>query len=151
MLAIGNLATHVRTDHPEKYKAGMRGEDIRTGPSKTTSGEGSHSTTQSTTLASARLMEGFLREGVLNPAVVPTQKGFQRIFAAWILEDDLPFTTGESPALARLFEYLKVNMVLPSDKTVRNTLARIFVDLHGAVVRELTVSGAVYLCTGNVS
>ncbi|TBU60091.1 hypothetical protein BD310DRAFT_1005804, partial [Dichomitus squalens] len=73
-------------------------------------------------------------------AIVPTLKGFHQLFAAWIFEDDLPFTTGESPGLDRLFKYLKINFALPSDTTVRNTLARIFIDLHETVVRELTVS-----------
>ncbi|KAI1797442.1 hypothetical protein LXA43DRAFT_847010, partial [Ganoderma leucocontextum] len=67
-------------------------------------------------------------------------KGFNRIFAAWIFEDDLPFTTGESSGLARLFQYLKVHFLLPSDTTVRNALAKIFIDLHGTVVRELAIA-----------
>lgn len=85
-------------------------------------------------------MEAYLKEGVLNPAVVPTQKGFLRLFGAWILDEDLPFTTGEAPSLDRLFRYMKVNFVLPSDTTVRNVLAEIFAELHGKVVRELAVS-----------
>lgn len=85
-------------------------------------------------------MEGFLKEGELNPQIIPTQRGFLRLFAAWILDQDLPFTTGEAPSLANLFRYLKVSFVLPSDTTVRNTLAHIFSELHGKVVRELTVS-----------
>ncbi|KAI0363188.1 hypothetical protein BV20DRAFT_921329, partial [Pilatotrama ljubarskyi] len=66
-------------------------------------------------------------------------KGFYRVFAAWILDDNLPFTMGESPSLARLFQYLKVKFILPSDTTVRNVLAQIFAEMHGKVVHELAV------------
>jgi hypothetical protein len=46
------------------------------------------------TLASAKLMEKYVQEGLLNPQVEPTQPGFSRLFAAWLIEQDLPFTTG---------------------------------------------------------
>lgn len=82
------------------------------------------------TSASAAFMKEYLKDGALNPALEPTQIGFQCLFAAWLFEDDLPFTMGQSPGLAWLFQYLKVNIVLPSNMTVRNTLARIFIDLH---------------------
>lgn len=84
-------------------------------------------------------MEDYLREGALNPALDPTQKGFYCVFAAWILEDDLAFTTGESEGLNRLFKYMKVQFKLPSDTTVRNTLARIFSGLYDKVKAELQV------------
>lgn len=71
--------------------------------------------------------------------VIATQSGFNRLFAAWILDEDLPWVTGESPMLAELFRYLNVNFKLPSDTTVRNQLAHIFAELHGKVVRELAV------------
>ncbi|KAF9032729.1 hypothetical protein BJ165DRAFT_1357695, partial [Panaeolus papilionaceus] len=81
-------------------------------------------------------MNRFLEEGKLNPAIEPTQKGFLRIFAAWILDDDLPWTQGESPMLANLFKYLKVQFALPSDTTVRNQLAKIFAELHNKCVKS---------------
>ncbi|TFY70017.1 hypothetical protein EVJ58_g118 [Rhodofomes roseus] len=43
----------------------------------------------------------------------------------------------EGLRLRELFKYLKINYVLPSDTTVRNTLAHIFAELHSAVVKEL--------------
>jgi len=89
---------------------------------------------------SVELMREYLRNGDLNPNIAPTQKGFLRLFAAWILDESLPWTTGEAPTLALLFKYLKVNFKLPSDTTVRNQLALIFKELHGKVVREFTVS-----------
>jgi hypothetical protein len=90
--------------------------------------------------ASAKLMARYMEEGQINPETVPTQKGFYRIFAAWILDESLPWTTGEAPTLRALFKYLKVHFLLPSDTTVRNYLAHIFNELHQTVVRELAVS-----------
>ncbi|KAJ3723882.1 hypothetical protein C8R42DRAFT_559655, partial [Lentinula raphanica] len=49
-------------------------------------------------------------------------KGFYQMFSAWVFEEGLPFTTGESPALRRLFEYLHVAFTPPTDTTVRRTL-----------------------------
>jgi hypothetical protein len=86
-------------------------------------------------------MREYLRDGELNPAVTATQTGFYRLFAAWILDESLPWTTGEVPTLQILFKYLKVNFVLLTDTTVRNHLAKIFAELHGKVVREFSVSG----------
>jgi len=83
---------------------------------------------------SAELMREYLRDGELNPAVTAIQTGFYRLFAAWILDESLPWTTGEAPTLQILFKYLKVNFVLPTDTTVRNHLAKIFAKLHGKVV-----------------
>ena len=85
-------------------------------------------------------MAVYLKEGKLNPAQVPTQKGFLRLFAAWILDESLPWTTGEVPTLRLLFKYLKVSYALPSDTTVRNQLAHIFAELHKKVVTEFTVN-----------
>ena len=89
--------------------------------------------------ASADMMAKYLKDGELNPAVVATQSGFLRLFAAWILDESLPWTTGEAPALHLLFKYLKVNFILPTDTTVKNQLVRIFAELHGKVVREFSV------------
>ncbi|KAF8979619.1 hypothetical protein BDQ17DRAFT_1170237, partial [Cyathus striatus] len=58
-------------------------------------------------------------------------KGFLHLFSAWILDESLPWTTGEAPSLHLLFKYLKVRYTLPSDQTVRNQLAHIFSELHG--------------------
>ncbi|KAF8999519.1 hypothetical protein BDQ17DRAFT_1175918, partial [Cyathus striatus] len=44
-------------------------------------------------------------------------------FAAWILDNDLPWTTGESNILSNLFKYLKISYMLPSDTAVHNELA----------------------------
>lgn len=85
-------------------------------------------------------MEDFLLEGKLNPKLEPTRSGFLKIFSAWLLEQDLPFNTGEAPGLHRLFKYLEIRFLLPTDTAVRNTLAKIFIELHATVVEELSVS-----------
>lgn len=94
--------------------------------------EGSHA-------ASAKLMAAYLEDGKLNPRIEPTQSSFLKIFAAWILEDDLPFTTGETTGIHRLFKFLNTPYSLPSDTTVRKTLGDICASLHANVVEELSV------------
>ncbi|KZT08290.1 uncharacterized protein LAESUDRAFT_649153 [Laetiporus sulphureus 93-53] len=129
---LGNLTTHTNSKHVDTVK------EVKA--AKTTPQDGqnpSRSANGSYTPASARLMEKFLEDGRLNPKRDPTQKGFLRVFAAWLLEENLPFTTGEAPGLHRLFHYLGIKFILPTDTTVRNTLARIFADLHAALVKEL--------------
>ena len=127
---MNNLAKHTGSRHAEKLN------EPEANPGATLT---STPTTHGFNPRSAEIMEKWLAEGELNPLIEPTRKGFLRLFAAWILEEDLPFTTGEAPPLQQLFQYLKIQYVLPSDTTVRNTLARIFVDLHVAIVRELAV------------
>lgn len=90
--------------------------------------------------ASAKIMENYLREGKLNPALNPTHIGFNGVFAAWIIEDDLAFTTGESPGIQRLFDYIDSRFSLPSDTTVRNTLAKLFCEMFETLKSELAVS-----------
>ena len=89
--------------------------------------------------ASVKLMADFLKEGKLNPEHVPMQKGYLKVFAAWVTEDDLPFTTGESPGLQHVFEYLKIRFTLPSNTTVRNQITRIFVEMRDRVKAEMKV------------
>jgi hypothetical protein len=126
---IGNLGTHTRQSHPKEWAGSGEAQSTSTAPID-----------QGYTAASAKLMESFLREGQLNPKVYPTKKGFLKHFAAWLIEEDLPFTTGEAPGIHRLFKYLDITYQLPSDTTVRNVLAKIYIELHGEVVRELSVS-----------
>ncbi|KAJ7759812.1 hypothetical protein DFH07DRAFT_682224, partial [Mycena maculata] len=75
--ALGNLATHYRQHH--------HGVPV---PSDVQPGE-----TRSISASSAKIMADFLVEGKLNPAINSTQKNFLKVFSAWIIEDDLPFTT----------------------------------------------------------
>ncbi|KAG8959520.1 hypothetical protein FRC00_001502 [Tulasnella sp. 408] len=122
---LGNLATHTKR-HEAKIAAAPSNEPPTT-----------HQSTHGSTAASAKLMEGYLKQGKLNPRIVPTQSGFLKMFATWLLEDDLAWTTGKSPGLIRLFKYMQINFMLPSNTTVQNTVARICQDLHKSVVQEL--------------
>jgi len=88
---------------------------------------------------SAEMMEVYLKEGKLNPEVVATYRGFLHIFSVWILDESLPWTTGEAPTLQMLFRYLKITYQLPSDTMVHNQLAHIFEELHRKVVHEFAV------------
>jgi hypothetical protein len=124
--ALGNLATHLKK-HPKvdlsvKPPAGEVKGELR-----------------GISAASSKIMEDYLKEGKLNPALVRTQQGFYSVFAARILEDDLPFTTGETSGIKRLFQYLESRFLLPTDTTVRNYLAKIFTGLYETVKAELEV------------
>ncbi|KAF8262481.1 hypothetical protein EI94DRAFT_1602044, partial [Lactarius quietus] len=112
---LGNLATHTkehaglieRRESERKGRQGQGSEGCDVG--------GLHT---GFTLASAKLMEKYVQDGLLNPRVEPTQPGFTRLFAAWLIEQDLPFTTGESGSIKRLFKYIQCRFSLPSDTTI---------------------------------
>ncbi len=132
----GNLTSHTKEHHQNKLDDNMSSQDGDTVSPEATSALIDHGFT----VASAQIMADMLKEGKLNPKIEPSRAGFLRVFAAWILDDDLPFTTGETLSIKRLFDYLHIKFQLPSDTTVRNTLAKIFITLHGTVVEELSVS-----------
>ncbi|KAJ6627732.1 hypothetical protein B0H10DRAFT_1665563, partial [Mycena sp. CBHHK59/15] len=67
-------------------------------------------------------------------------KNFLKIFAAWTIEDDLPFSTGEMPGINRLFEFLHAHYQLPSDTTVGNTLAQMYIDMYKCIKIELAIA-----------
>ncbi|KAF5378354.1 hypothetical protein D9615_002986 [Tricholomella constricta] len=119
---LGNLATHVKGSHPNVAV-----------PKTITDIPGA---SRGISAASLKIMGEFLKEGVLNPELVRTQGGFHKVFAAWILEDDLPFTTGETPGIHRLFLYMESRFLLPTDTTVRNTLAKLFAELYNINVKS---------------
>lgn len=137
---LGNLTTHKKDKHSDKLTKSGEDVDSTTNDPPRAAG-GSHGYT----MASVCLMDGFLEQGRLNPRKDCTRKGFLRIFAAWIIEEDLPWTTGEAPGLQQLFQYLRCQFVLPSDTTVRNVVAQIFADLHSEVVKELAVRATLHL------
>ncbi|KAJ3559032.1 hypothetical protein NP233_g11365 [Leucocoprinus birnbaumii] len=85
---------------------------------------------------SHHLLAAYLEKGKLNPALKVTYSGFLRFFTAWILEENLPWTTGKSPALRLLFKYLKIPFSLLTDSTVRNQLDKFHDELHAKVVKE---------------
>ncbi|KAF8214753.1 hypothetical protein K438DRAFT_1563209 [Mycena galopus ATCC 62051] len=89
---LGNLRTHLNNHGDDLSVPGAAAElgDLR-----------------GVSTATTRLMEAFLHQGRLRPGSNPTQKGFIKVFSAWILEDDLLFTTGETGGIQRLFNYMK--------------------------------------------
>ncbi|KZP11300.1 hypothetical protein FIBSPDRAFT_962401 [Athelia psychrophila] len=70
--AIGNLATHTRT-HDEKIKAD---EEIKNSGPSMEQQKTSVPIDHGYTAGSAKLMEGYLLKGKLNPKIEPTRKGF---------------------------------------------------------------------------
>ncbi|KAJ7759950.1 hypothetical protein B0H16DRAFT_1456662 [Mycena metata] len=125
---LGNLATHVRQDH-----------DGVPPPADTQPGE-----TRTPSASSSKIMGEFLSEGKLNPIINSTQSNCLKVFAAWIIEDDLAFTTGETEGIKRLFAFLHSRYLLPSDTTVRNTLATMHIDMKqlGETTRAMTFTFA---------
>ncbi|KAF8347489.1 hypothetical protein F5887DRAFT_882038, partial [Amanita rubescens] len=93
---------------------------------------------------SADMMAAYLKRGELNPQVIPSQAGFLRLFAAFVLDESLPWTLGEAPSLHLLFKYLKISFMLPTDSTVRNHLTKIYNDLttDNASVNDVLVATA---------
>ncbi|KAJ6613220.1 hypothetical protein B0H10DRAFT_1628930, partial [Mycena sp. CBHHK59/15] len=99
--ALGNLSTHLSDKH--------KGLSL---PSDAKPGE-----TIGISEASAKIIQDFLVDGKLNPVINLTQANFLKIFAAWIIEDDLAFTTGETDGINRLFQFLQTRYQLPTDTT----------------------------------
>ena len=130
----GNLTNHIRLKHPEKRSKPAGSDD-----GNSDDDGDAFTTNNGLGPGSSKLLEDFARRGFLNPAREATQEGFYRLFAAWLLDDDLPWTTGETTSIKRLFRYLKVRFSLPTDTTVRNYVARLFTEMHEKVVLELTV------------
>ncbi|KAG2365695.1 hypothetical protein BDR07DRAFT_1185587, partial [Suillus spraguei] len=62
--------------------------------------------------------DGYFAKG--TKPVFATKDGFLRHFVAWIINDDLPWTTGETPGIVRLFQFLEVRWTLPSGTTVQH-------------------------------
>ncbi|KAJ7019085.1 hypothetical protein C8F04DRAFT_976168, partial [Mycena alexandri] len=117
---LGNLATHVKQFH------------FGVPPPADAPGQ-----TRNPSASAARLMGDWLEEGKLNPIINTTQSNFLKVFAAWIIEDDLAFTTGETDGIQRLFTFMQTRYLLPSDTTVRNTLSKMYIDMYNLVKSEL--------------
>lgn len=130
---LNNITSHV-SNCKEKKKHDEREE------AKSRTKPGAPLVDQINLRQASSMMADWLKGGELDPEVAVTQKGFLRIFSAWILDESLPWTTGEAPTLRLLFQYMRVSFQLPSDTTVRNQLAKIFAELHGKVVRKFSVS-----------
>lgn len=124
---LSNLASHLSTCKGKNVNSDNEGEEAN-GPLKFNY------------QCSVDLMAGYLHAGDLNPAIEPSQEGFYRLFAAWVLDESLPWTTGEAPALSLLFKYARVHFSTPSDTTVHAYLSKIYRELHAKVVQEIAVS-----------
>jgi hypothetical protein len=132
--SLSNLSKHVRMQHSKQWEAAKNGAHVvdETGGVVKAYNNGIG-------IDSPKMMQEMVRQGLLNPMVPITQNGFNRHFAAWLVEDNLPWTTGESPGLRRVFWYIKCKLELPSDTTVRQHVTLLYVELLRSVVNELTV------------
>ncbi|KAJ6625138.1 hypothetical protein B0H10DRAFT_2212148 [Mycena sp. CBHHK59/15] len=124
--ALGNLAMHYK-----KHAGAPLPDDVEPG------------VTRGISAASAKIMEDFLVEGKLNPTINTTQKNFYKIFSAWIIEDDLLFSTGETVGINRLFRFMHSRYELPSDTTVHNTLAKMYTEMYDTLISELAAQNEV--------
>ncbi|KAJ7101263.1 hypothetical protein B0H15DRAFT_943595 [Mycena belliarum] len=124
---LGNLATHYNKHH----------KDVPA-PARPFSGQ-SHTISAS----SAKIMGDFLRDGKLNPVINSTQGNFLKIFAAWIIEDDLAFTTGETQGIKRLFAFLQTRYLLPSDTTDIESKIAIQTDTWTTRAMTFTFAGSI--------
>jgi hypothetical protein len=88
----------------------------------------------------SKFLQDWLARAKDNHEVRATQRGLLRIFVAWILEENLPGTTGEVPMLRALFRYIDANYQLPSDTKVRTQLFELYEELLNKLVLELSVS-----------
>jgi hypothetical protein len=61
------------------------------------------------------------------------------IIAAWLLEDDLPFTTVGLPGFGNLLKFFECPFATPSDTTIRNQLNTMFDKMSVTVMREILV------------
>lgn len=126
---LGNLATHLRNKHPEEIS----------GAAPTTGNAPSQLNRSGITPGSALCMKEFVAEGIRNPKVEPTQRGFYRVFAAWAVDDDQARSVGETPSIARLFKYMESRFLLPSDTMVRKCVGELFILMRDKVTVELSV------------
>ena len=125
--SLSNLATHVKEHAEEIQERKEKGKDI----DKDEGNAAPVGKDRGFNSKSCAMMKAFVAEGILHPAVKPTQEGFNTLFSAFLLCNDLPFTTGESEVLRDLFKYISCHFKTPTDTTVRRHLERI---VHPRVV-----------------
>lgn len=105
--------------------------DLKSPPPETVKGE-----LHGISAVSTKIMENFLKDGAINPALNQTQKGFYSVFASWILEDNLLFTTGETSGIKRLFKYLILDANDSNDDDSNNGLFQVVEPKDGEEVLE---------------
>jgi hypothetical protein len=68
-------------------------------------------------------MTKFVQDGIENPAVVVTKRGFRRYLIEGIAFDDLPFSFPERKGMNRLLKYLLPRgWNIPGRKTVKSDI-----------------------------
>jgi hypothetical protein len=137
-----NLSKHTRESHPDQRKAYNEAVTAQKqlGPSSDNIDVGEGVINLQPVHGSAETMMGWLAKAKDNPAWPKTQRSFYEIVTAWFISDNLPWTTGETEWIDRVFTFADCRYTLPSDTTVRKYVKIIYERLHGQVVRELTVS-----------
>lgn len=128
------MSTHTHQAHADKWE---------TLPDNSNIDSTVNSTQKGSAAVSAKIMDAYLANG--TKPMFPMREGFLCHFVAWVIEDDLPWTTGETPGIIRLFHFAEVRWELPSDTTVQKMVAKFFVELHSNLVKELTVSENIHL------
>jgi hypothetical protein len=68
---------------------------------------------------SADMMASYLKDGELNPTIEPTQKGFLRLFLAWILDESLPWTTNRRSTVTAYPIQVSQNQIYPAERHYR--------------------------------
>lgn len=142
---LGNLGTHVKTNHEELDRKGKAllaaGKSV-----EEVLDEGIDDAHAALTLtyggygpAEQKMFADFI-EACQEETMVHTQSGFYMAFAAWVVEDNLPWSTGMKSGIQRIWRYLKNKWKLPSDTTVRNYVQRLFDLLVEVLVKEIMVS-----------
>ncbi|KAI0310424.1 hypothetical protein OF83DRAFT_1070552, partial [Amylostereum chailletii] len=109
---LGNLSMHMKEKHEEKVKEMAEEKANKEGETAD-----DDDNTEKEMARQCALIRKFVEQGILNPAREPSQAGFNRVFAAWLLDNSHMFTSGEVPSLQYLFKYIRCELSLPSDKT----------------------------------
>ena len=110
---IGNLASHIKSKHPVQYETGqaLMNANLEAGL------EAETISVPYTGGYSASSVAKFAEYIANADKSVRDQKGFYMVFAAWVVEADLPWTTGETPGIKHVFDYLGSKFALLTDTT----------------------------------
>jgi hypothetical protein len=80
-------------------------------------------------------MTKFIQQGIENPAVVLTKRGFRERLVEAITLDDHPFSFADRKGVKRLLQYLLPRgWLIPSRKTVRRDLDK----MHELLTKRIT-------------
>lgn len=130
---MGNLATHFRNAHNGTVPP--TASSVHGGPADGSKPRG---------VPAQDTLDEWRKNAHLNPKQPRTQEGFYRVFAAGVLQDDLPFTAGEKPGMRRILDYAECKHQLPTDTTVRNKLETVFTSMEDRLKSMLEVRSSVH-------